>query len=44
MYMSHVNSLASTMWEGVLYTDYNKANTNTDADADNNDDNSAQLH
>ena len=28
IYVSHINSLASTMWPGTLYT-YNNANTNT---------------
>ena len=37
IYMATIISLASTMWSGVLYTDDN------DADANNNDDNTAQL-
>ena len=41
IYKLHMNSLASTMWQGVIYTDDNDANTNDDA---NNDDNTAQLH
>ena len=39
-----MNSLASTMWLGVLYTDDNNANASDDAESNNNDDNAAQWH
>ena len=32
IYMQHMNSLASTMWWGVLYTKNNNANTDNDDD------------
>ena len=46
-YMPHMNSLASTIWPGVLYTCDNDDDTNTkhdaDADANNSDDNVSCL-
>ena len=41
MYMPNMNSLASTTWPGVLYTE---TDANSDADTDNNDDDEALLH
>ena len=40
--MPRMNSLASTMWPGALYTDDDNANNDADADADN--DTTAWLH
>ena len=36
--------MASTMWQGMLFTDDNNADANADVDADNSDDNAAWLH
>ena len=41
-----MNSMASTIWQGVLYTNNNNANTNVDAntDTENSDHNAAKIH
>ena len=48
IYVPHINSLASTMWQVVLYTDSNTTNADTnnnaDSNANNDDDNTAKLH
>ena len=46
MYLPHMNSMASTMWQGEIYTDQNDANTDdrTDSKTSNNEDNAAWLH
>ena len=45
-YMLHINSLVSTIWPGVLYTDDNNVNADDDADveAENNNDSEPWLH
>ena len=35
-YILHMNSLASVMWQGVLYADNNDATADTDTDNNNN--------
>ena len=43
-YMPLMNSLASTMWSGMLYTDDENAGNNGAEDDNDTDDNAPQLH